>query len=225
MTRSILVTVRTDSNAARERALRRFDGKPTLEHVIERVRHAKHADSVVVCTTHAEDDWIFSTIASNLGALCSQGSPDDLLDRWRGATEEYAIDFFVAVESCDLFCDPELIDLAIQQFNRGHPDVIRPPEVVPGAFRLGVATPALERLRGSKAYELADITARFDEAGVFKVEQLAGVDPLVLSTADDPAASLSTDVAVAERTWTELGLTKTHMSLRDILRKVGYRPG
>ena len=59
-----------------------LSGKPVLEHVIQRVRHCKLVDKVVVATTlHDSDDLIEDWCKKN-NVEYYRGSLEDVLDRY-----------------------------------------------------------------------------------------------------------------------------------------------
>ena len=67
--------------------------------------------------------------------------------RWLGACEKFNIDFFITADGDDLFCEPTLIDLALNQYITSKPDFIQTNEVVCGAFTFGIKYSALKKVR------------------------------------------------------------------------------
>ena len=45
-----------------------------------------------------------------------RGSIKDVLDRFNGASAKFDVEYFITADGEDLFCEPELIDLALKQF-------------------------------------------------------------------------------------------------------------
>ena len=124
MKKAIFITVRTGSTRLRNKALLDFNNTTTIEYLIDRLFNTKKSDCMILCTTTlSEDDKLFE-IANRRGINCFRGSTKDKLDRWKNASKEFNIDFFVTADGDDLFCEPKLLDLAFDQFNRNQADFI-----------------------------------------------------------------------------------------------------
>jgi len=175
MTGAIFVTVRSRSSRLENKALRKIKGQPTIMHVIDRAKRAHNADMVVVCTTDQSEDEEICRIAKNAGVHVFRGSEMDKLSRWLGAARQFGVDYFVTADGDDLFCEPFLNDLALEQFKRGAADFIQSSVVIPGAFTYGIRTSALERVCEIKDTEDTEMMwVYFTETGLFEVEELAG---------------------------------------------------
>jgi len=92
----------------------RVCGKPLLLHQIERVKRAKHIDSLVVATsTDASDDEL-QALCKRIGIACHRGSLDDVLDRFIGAAKPYAPGYVVRLTGDCPLADPAVIDRVIE---------------------------------------------------------------------------------------------------------------
>jgi perosamine synthetase len=160
--------------------LLKIDNKCCIEHLIERVKKSKRADKIVLCTTLLEQDTILCDIAKRHGIDFFRSGVKDKLVYWKGATEKFDVDFFVAVDSADLFYEPKLIDLAFEQYDSGKADFIAldRSSFIYGAFSYGIKTMALhfmcEEKRGNEA-----IRELFDK-GCFKKENLQNVSEILM---------------------------------------------
>ncbi len=173
---AILITVRTGSTRLPKKALIEINGKTTIEHLIDRVKRSKLADDIILCTTNLHEDDILCRIAVKNGIKYYRGSIDDKLDRWSGACKEYNIDFFVTADGDDLFCEPELIDMAFEQYKTSNADFIRAPGIICGAFTHGIKTSALEKvceIKDTKNTEMHWVY--FEETGLFNVYDLQNI--------------------------------------------------
>jgi spore coat polysaccharide biosynthesis protein SpsF len=177
---AIFITVRTDSSRLPKKALREIGGKTTIEWVIERVARSKKKDLVVLCTTDRTIDDGLCNIANKSGILFHRGNTEDKLERWRGACDEYSVDYFVTADGDDLFCEPELIDSAISQFLLDESvDFIKADGVAPGAFTYGIKAEALRRVCELKDTSDTEMMwVYFTDTGLFNVQQLHNVNPL-----------------------------------------------
>lgn len=88
-------------------------GLPMLERIVERVRHARRVDEIVLATTDAPaDDELVST-AKGMGLQASRGPADDIAERLYRAAEETHADILVRVWGDCPCVDPAVIDKAI----------------------------------------------------------------------------------------------------------------
>jgi spore coat polysaccharide biosynthesis protein SpsF len=90
-----------------------IQGKPLLEHVIDRVRRARLIDRIVIATTVDEKDKPIIEFAKNRGIPYYVGSEDDVLDRFYRAAKKYKAKIIVRITPDDPFKDPEVIDKVI----------------------------------------------------------------------------------------------------------------
>ena len=114
--RGLLISVRSGSTRLPQKALMRIRDKTTIEYLIDRVKESEFAEKIVLCTTKLPEDDELCEIASNNGIEFFRGSTEDKLERWRDATNEYDIDFFVNVDGDDIFFDAGLADLCFEQY-------------------------------------------------------------------------------------------------------------
>jgi len=158
--KAIFVTVRTSSSRLPQKALKKIQGMPTIEHLIRRVKWSKKSDVIIVCTSNLQEDSIICKIAKKNGVKYFAGSLKDKLDRWLQAAIKYEVDYFVNVDGDDLFCDPELIDLAFDQYDKENHDfvTVKENELVVGAFTLGAKTEAIRKICETKKTDDTEAT-------------------------------------------------------------------
>jgi perosamine synthetase len=172
---AVFVTVRSKSTRLAGKALRKIQGQPTIWHVIQRAKRARNADLVVVCTTDQPEDDEICRIAREAGVESFRGSESDKLARWLGAARQFGIDAFVTADGDDLFCEPALNDLALQQFAHSDADFIQSSVVIPGAFTYGIRVAALARVCEIKDTDQTEMMwVYFTATGLFKVRELEG---------------------------------------------------
>lgn len=172
---AVFVTVRSGSSRLPGKALMEIKGKSTIERVIERAQKASATDLVIVCTTNLPEDDQICEIANRCGAKVFRGSVMDKLSRWLGAAHQFGVDYFVTADGDDLFCEPKLNDLALNQFRNGSADFIQSSHVIPGAFTYGIRTSALERVCEIKDSDDTEMMwVYFTQTGLFSIEELDG---------------------------------------------------
>ncbi len=158
------------------KALLKINGRSAVEYVIDRMKQVVMADQIILCTTILPEDIPLKFIANKNGIECFMGSVDDKLERWKGAAEKYNVDYFVTADGDDLLCDPELVDLAFEQFERTDPDFIEWHDLPCGAFSYGIKVEALKKvceIKGSSDTEM--MWVYFKDTGLFKTEYLAPI--------------------------------------------------
>jgi spore coat polysaccharide biosynthesis protein SpsF len=170
---AIFVTVRTGSTRLPNKSLMKIRGKTTIEHLIGRVKKSQEADAIILCTTDLPSDDILCDMAIRNGISYFRGSVTDKLERWNGACKKFGIDFFVTADGDDLFCDPELIDLAFVQYKQEGVDFIKTDEVVSGSFTYGIKHSALQKVCEIKDTSDTEMMwVYFTETGLFNVQDL-----------------------------------------------------
>jgi len=88
--------------------------KPMLWHVINRVKHAKGLDDIVVATTTLNEDKQILELASEMGVKSYAGSEDDVLDRYYQAAIIHEADAIVRITADCPLIDPDIIDRVIE---------------------------------------------------------------------------------------------------------------
>ena len=109
----ILIQVRMKSTRLPKKAMIEIEGKTIVEHLIERVKMAKMADVIVVCTSTHRDDAVLIEVAKQAGVKWFAGSEENVMERFLGAAKQEGVDGIVrATGDCPL-ADFAHIDKAI----------------------------------------------------------------------------------------------------------------
>jgi spore coat polysaccharide biosynthesis protein SpsF len=176
MNKAIFITVRTGSTRLPNKCLLEIAGRTTIEHLIQRIKRSKLKNMIILCTTIMPADDILCSIAEKNDIYFYRGPVEDKLMRWLGAAEKYKVDAFVTADGDDLFCDPELIDLAFQQIEMNKSDFVEGENVPCGAFTYAISVPALKKVCEIKNTEDTEMMwTYFKDTGIFKCEKLQGV--------------------------------------------------
>lgn len=179
MNKAIFITVRTNSTRLPRKALIEISGVPTITRVIRRMKRSTLKDFIVLCTTTEKDDDVLATIAQQEDIRYFRGSVNDKLERWNGAATYYAVEFFVTADGDDLFCEPELIDLAFQQYEKNKADFIEGSELACGAFTYGIKASALSRVCEIKDTDDTEMMwTYFKNTNLFQCEELQGINAI-----------------------------------------------
>jgi spore coat polysaccharide biosynthesis protein SpsF len=97
------------------KVLLRTCGKPLLQHQIERVRHSREIDKLVVATSHHASDDAIASLCDEMGIPAFRGSLDDVLDRIVSAARAHRPDWLVRLTGDCPLTDPLVVDSVIQE--------------------------------------------------------------------------------------------------------------
>jgi len=225
MIKAIFITVRTNSSRLPKKALLEITGKPTIEHLIDRVKRSSKADAIVLCTTILKEDDILCEIAERNGIYFYRGSVKDKLERWREATVRFGVEFFVTADGDDLFCEPELIDLAFGQYEREKPDFIEGNDLICGAFTYGIKTSALREVCRIKDTDNTEMMwVFFTQTGLFKTEVLKNAPSIFMRPEIRMTLDYEDDFKFFKKIMEYFSDKKDFFNLRDILKFLDKHP-
>lgn len=99
-------------------------GKPSLSRLLERLRHCKNLDGIVLATSKAPADDVLEQWARNEDLPCFRGSENDVLDRVVGAHQMMNSDVIVEVTGDCTLLSYEWIDVGIETYFTNECDVV-----------------------------------------------------------------------------------------------------
>lgn len=108
-----IVQARMGSTRLPGKVLLDIQGKPLLEHVIDRVSASKLINQLVIATTSKEKDKAIIDFAQRRGIAYYVGSEDDVLDRFYQTAKIYRVKTIVRITPDDPFKDAEVIDKVV----------------------------------------------------------------------------------------------------------------
>jgi spore coat polysaccharide biosynthesis protein SpsF len=200
-------------------------GKPTIEHLIQRVKTVKNADIIVLCTTESPGDKVLCDIASKNGIIFFCGSENDKLERWLGAAKKFDVEFFVTADGDDLFCEPELIDLAFKQYESDHPDFIESKDLICGSFNYAIKTAALEKVCQIKGTDDTEMMwVYFTDTGLFKTQVLKDVPKIFLRPEIRMTLDYEDDFKFFKKIIESLSDKNPDFNLRDVVSFLDENP-
>jgi spore coat polysaccharide biosynthesis protein SpsF len=121
-----IVQARMGSTRLGGKILKPLVDKPVLWHVVNRMRHCKHVDQVIVATTDKPTDDVTEKYCQENGIDCFRGSDDDVLDRFYQSARLYGADHVVRITADCPVVDPIVVDEIIEMYFRDGYDVCRP---------------------------------------------------------------------------------------------------
>lgn len=90
-----------------------IDGKPLVWHVVDRLKHAKKIDLIIIATTVSPKDDRIEEWCKDNEVACYRGSEENVLNRYYCASEAYPSDYVVRITADDPFKEPSVIDAVI----------------------------------------------------------------------------------------------------------------
>lgn len=222
---AIFITVRTGSTRLPKKALLTINGIAVIEHLIRRLKRTRLAEGIVLCTTELPEDDVLCDIAVKNNIYYFRGSLTDKLMRWKGACDAHMVDFFVTADGDDIFCEPELIDLAFEQYVKTKADFIEGKNIPCGAFTYGIKTTALNKVCEIKDSEDTEMMwVYFTQTGLFRTETLENIPvvfkrPEIRMTLDYPD-----DFTFFKTVIEALEEEKKGLTLREILAYCDRNP-
>ena len=146
MDRTIFVTARTSSTRLPGKCLLEVaPGVPAIKFLLNRLN--KHGYFIVLCTSDSPNDDNLCEVVRKTGiASVFRGPEENKLKRWIECANIYRTEFFVTADGDDLFVEPELIDMAFNQYRHNWSGFINCPNTPSGSFSWGIDTRSLERV-------------------------------------------------------------------------------
>ena len=111
-----VIQARTGSTRLPNKVLRPLAGAPLLQRIVERVRAAELAGTVVVATTTEPGDDPIEALCAAADIACFRGDPLDLLDRHYRAGLAHGATAVVKIPSDCPLIDPRVIDRVLGHF-------------------------------------------------------------------------------------------------------------
>jgi spore coat polysaccharide biosynthesis protein SpsF len=121
-----VVQARRGSSRFPDKVSKDILGKTLLERMVERVKSARLAGTVVVATTDNPGDDLIEELCARNGWHCFRGHETDLLDRHYQVAVQYEAEFVAKIPSDVPLIDPRIIDRVFSFFldNHSHFDYV-----------------------------------------------------------------------------------------------------
>lgn len=186
-----VIQARTGSTRLPGKVMYPLDGRPMLEHVVNRVKASKAVDTPVVATSTHDRDNVLEQVGSRLGIHTHRGSEDDVLERLFVAASDWDADVVVRVTADCPLVPPLVLDALVKQLRNGNYDYVSTADqnfnhVVPNG--LGAEAFTFEsfrevRRRSTKDHEREHVTTRYRAKE--SSYDIAALDPSLLDGFDD----------------------------------------
>lgn len=111
-----IIQARMGSTRLNGKTMANIAGRPFIWHVIDRLRHAKKIDEIILATTINKDDDVLEEKAKKWGIKCFRGSSDNVLERFYNAAKKFKCETIIRITADDPFKEPPLIDNMIDYY-------------------------------------------------------------------------------------------------------------
>ena len=212
MDRAIFITARTSSSRLPGKCLLEVcPGITAIEFLINRLSNKGYL--LFLCTsTSPADDTLAGLVKNTAKATVFRGSEDDKLKRWIDCAEMYNIEFFVTADGDDLLVDPELINMAFEQYRNHWHGFINCPNTPSGSFSWGIETKSLKRIYSKHA--TANANTEMGWAWFDDVHELENIPSELIRKDVRMTLDYEDDLEFFRKTIGSIG----DASLRDILK-------
>jgi len=114
----ILATIEARMTSSRlpGKVLLPANGKPMLEHLIDRLKQVQSVQEIILATTVNQTDDCLASFAQKHGISCFRGSEEDVMLRVIGAAESANADIIAEVTGDCPILDPLIVEQNIQMF-------------------------------------------------------------------------------------------------------------
>ncbi len=170
---AITITARMKSTRLLLKIMRYLNGSPLIERMIDKLKQARHADMIIMCTSTNPQDDILIDVAEKKGILWYRGSEDDVLERIKEGAMKYEADFVVSVTADNPLTDPEYIDRIIESYKKEGGDYIYVEDLPIGTNSHGVTTEALKKVCSLKKETDTEIWGLyFKDTNMFNIKKI-----------------------------------------------------
>lgn len=135
-----IIQARMGSSRFPGKVLKDICGKSLLEHIVDRLRHCKPIDQIVISTTFLKEDIPILKLAEKIGVACFTGPVDNVFQRFIETGKVVNAGTILRVCGDNPLIDTNLIDLMISCHLKILPDITFVEKKVP----LGTAIEVLQ---------------------------------------------------------------------------------
>ena len=158
-----IVQARMGSSRLPNKVFLPLEGKPVLEHVIDRLRLCKLLNGIVVATSAELNDDSVARWCEEKEVNIFRGSLNDVLDRYYGAASKIKADVIVRITADCPAIDPNIVDEVVTGFLAGEYDAYG----LSGEFPDGLDCQVFSFSAIEKAWREATLTSDREHVGPY----------------------------------------------------------
>jgi len=158
-----IITARDNSKRFPNKSLSEIEGKPVIQHIVDRLKQSQYIEDVVVATSTESPNLVSYCVKNKIH--CYQGSEVDTLDRLYRASESRKADIIVRVWGDSPLIDVRLIDPLLQSYLADMPDYAYTQGLPKGLQFTIIKTKSLESIIDRMSVTDRSIWNKFDGRG------------------------------------------------------------
>jgi len=108
-----IIQARMTSARLPRKILMNIEGKPILWHIMERVKHSKKIDDIILAIPNSKENDVLEQFAKNNKIKYFRGSEQDVLSRYYETAKKFKCDTIVRITSDCPLIDPEIVDKVV----------------------------------------------------------------------------------------------------------------
>jgi spore coat polysaccharide biosynthesis protein SpsF len=230
MNRVIIVQARMTSTRLPGKVLADLGGRPMLARQIERLRHCRQVDQIVIATTvNATDDPV-AALAEDEKLTCCRGSENDVLSRYVEAARVCRADIVIRITADCPMIDAEITDQVIKELIDHTGSCEYACNILERTYPRGLDVEALTRDALERCHREATSAEDREHVTLFIRRDLIGLFACrsIRDYQDNSdlrwTVDTQTDLELIRRIYRDLDLARTYRPYRQILDYVRAHP-
>ena len=120
----VFIPVRLNSSRLPKKHLQPLNGKPALQHIVERLTICQEIRHIIVCcTTDSTDDELIDFLQKKKIKFF-RGNEKDILQRFLDAAKKFDTDIIIDVEGDKIYTDPNYVDKIVNMLKTCKSDFV-----------------------------------------------------------------------------------------------------
>lgn len=155
MKKAIVIQARMTSTRLPGKVMKEVLGKPLLQVQLERLKHVRNVDEIIVATTINDTDRPIVELCKSLSIPIFRGSEEDVLERYYQAAVAYEVDIVIRITSDCPVIDPRVVEQVIDFYLSRQGSVDYVSNTLVRTFPRGMDTEVFSRQVLEQAYRSA----------------------------------------------------------------------
>ena len=109
------ILARLGSSRLPGKHLMMIEGKPIIQHLVERISKCKSIRNIVVCTTENSNDDLLINFLEKEKISWFRGNEHDVIKRLLDAANKYETDIIVDIEGDKIYTEPDYVDRSVNE--------------------------------------------------------------------------------------------------------------
>ena len=221
----ITITVRMKSKRLPRKVLLEIKGKRYIDHMIDRLKLAKRASEIILCTSYLKEDDILEEIAKQNGIKFYRGHPDDVMLRIYNGVKKCNGDVILSTTGDNVFTDPIIMDKMVEFFENNRADFVFCKDLPIGIQTYIIRMSAMEDGIKRKNVEDTEIWGGYlNRPELYKVYQFHVKDPLYKHPEWRLTLDYPEDYKLIKNIFDELYTEDNIFSLKEIMNLLKNNP-